>query len=424
MNAGGRDRTRDVSRRGAALCSVALVWVGVPGAAHAESYSIESSSDVRVEANDNVSLQPRSPGTVKTLALSTTVGASRRAENSATLLGATVTALQQWGRGANDRIDGRIGVTQSFNDALNTVTASVQYAQDFNNTVQNADVTVNPGERRTATASVGWGRPLTERLSANAQVSFSQTAYAQQTSAGVAPANDFRNASASAGLSYALTEIDTVSVQVSHSDYRAAGGGNQSSTNEVSVSASRVLSNRSSASLQLGVYQTDSSSPRIRFACPAAPVLCQLGLVQLILIRDRVQSSGTGLSYGASYRYQLGETSSLSFSLGSQQSPSGAEGVVQNKSLSLSLGHSFSETMNGALSFAMSRSTSQSTVLNQRSQRKTVAVSLSRQLSRDFSLLSNYQWTEGNSGGGSGTAHSNSIGVALKYDWPTFQASR
>jgi hypothetical protein len=423
VNAGGRDRTRDVCRRGAVLCSVVLAWLGVPSAAHAESYSIEGSSDVRVEANDNVYLQPNSPGTVKTLALSTTVGASRRAENSATLLAATVSALQQWGRGANDRIDGRVGVTQSFNDDLNTVTASVQYAQDFNNTVQNADVTVNPGQRRTTTASVGWGRPLTERLSANTQVSFSQTSFAQQTPAVVA-GNNYRNASVSAGLSYAVTEIDTVSLQTSHSDYRSASAGNKSSTNEISVSGSHVLGERSSASLQLGVYQTDSSSPRVRFACPTALVLCQLGLVQLIQIRDQAKSSGTGLSYGASYRYQFGETSSVSLSLGSQQSPSGSDGVVQNKSLSLGFAHSFSETLSGAMSFAMSRSTSQNNVVNQQSQRKTVAMSLSKQLSRDFSLQSNYQWTEGNNGGGGDTGQSNSIGVSLKYDWPTFQASR
>ena len=423
MSAGGCDRVREVSRRGVLLCSVVLAWLGMPSPARAESYSIESSSNVSVEANDNLNLQPHPAGTVRTLAVSTTVGASRRAENSATLLNATVTALQQWGRGGNDRIDGGIGVTQSFNDAVNTVTASVQYSQDFNNTVQNADVTVNPGQRRTTSVSVGWGRALTERLSANTQVSASQTSYGQQTSAVVA-SNNFRNASVSAGLSYAVTEIDTVSVQTSHSDYRAAGGGNRSSTNEVSVSASHVLGERSSASLQFGVYQTDSNSPRIRFACPSALLLCELGLVPLIQIRDQATTSGTGLSYGANYRYQFGETSSLSLSLGSQQSPSGAEGVVQNKSLSLNFGHSFSETLNGALNFALSRSTSQALVLNQRSQRKTVALSLSKQLSRDLSLQSNYQWTEGNNAGGGDTAQSNSIGVALKYDWPTFQASR
>lgn len=405
------------------LCSAALAGIGATSTACAESYSIESSSNVSVEANDNLNLQPHPAGTVRTLAVSTTVGASRRAENSATLLNATVTALQQWGRGGNDRIDGGIGVTQSFNDALNTVSASVQYSQDFNNTVQNADVTVNPGQRRTTTVSANWGRALTERLSANTQVSASQTSYGQQTSAVVA-SNNFRNASVSAGLSYAVTEIDTVSVQTSHSDYRAVGGGNRSSTNEVSVSASHVLGERSSASLQLGVYQTDNSSPRIRFVCPTALLLCELGLVPLIQIRDQATTSGTGLSYGATYRYQFGETSSLSLSLGSQQSPSGAGGVVQNKSLSLNFGHSFSETLNGALSFALSRSTSQALVLSQRSQRKTVALSLSKQLSRDLSLQSNYQWTEGNNAGGTDTAQSNSIGVALKYDWPTFQASR
>lgn len=413
-----------MSRCGVLLCSAVLAWLGMPSHALAESYSIESSSNVGVEANDNINLQPQSAGTVKTLSLSTSVGASRRAENSATLLNATVAALQQWGKGGNDRLDGSIGLTQSFTGELNTLTASVRYAQDFNNTVQNADVTVNPGQRRTTSVSVGWGRALTERLSANTQVTTSQTSYGQQSSAAAASSNSFRNTSVSAGLSYAVTEIDTVSVQTSHSDYRSAAADTSSSTNEISVSASRVLGERSSASLQLGVYQTNSNSPRIRFACPTALVLCELGLVQLVQIRDQAKTSGTGLSYGASYRYQLGETSSFSVSLGSQQSPSGAEGVVQNKSLSLSLGHSFSETLNGAMSFAMSRSTSQVTVLNQRSQRKTVALSLSKQLSRDVSLQSNYQWTEGNRGGGADAAQSNSIGVALKYDWPTFQASR
>ena len=405
------------------LCSVVLSCGGAPGAARAEGYSIESSSDARIEANDNVTLQPHSPGTVKTLALSSTVGASRRAENSATLLGATVTAVQQWGRGANDRIDGRIGVTQSFNDELNTVSASVQYTQDFNNTVQNADVTVNPGERRTATVSASWGRALTERLSANVQVDASQTNYAQPPTPALS-SSDFRNASVSAGLSYAVTELDTVSVQASHSEYRAASGGNRSSTNDVSVTGSHLMGERGSASLQLGYYQTDSSSPRIRFFCPVAAVLCELGLAPLTEVRDRAQSSGTGLLYGGTYRYQFGETTSVALSFGSRQSPSGAGEVVQNRTLSLGLSHSFSETLNGSMTFAQSRATYQAANASRRSQQRTVGLSLSKQLSRDLSLQSNYQWTEADNSGTLGTAHSNSIGVALKYAWPTFQASR
>lgn len=400
-----------------------VACAGVPAAAQAESYSIETGSDVRVEANDNVNLQAHSPGTVKTLALSTSISASRRAENSATLVGATLTALQQWGRGSNDRIDGRVGVTQSFNDALNTVAASLQYTQDFNNAVQNADVTVNPGQRRTASVSVGWGRALTERLSANTQVETSQTNYGQQASAAVASRN-YRNTQVSAGLSYAVTEVDSVSVQASHSDYRSEGGGNRSLTNDISISGSRVLGERGSVSLQLGTYQTDSNSPRARLVCPVAVVLCQLGLAQPIVVRDRAQSSSTGLIYGATYRYQFGETSSLSLAIGSRQSPSGAGEVVQNKTLSLGVAHSFSETINGAVSLAQSRSAYQVTTTSQRSQQRTVAVSLSKQLARDISLQSTYQWTEADNVGFGGTAHSNSIGVALKYDWPTFQVSR
>lgn len=423
MNAGGRDRARDVSARGALLCSVVCACIGAPGAARAEHYTLDNTSDVRVEANDNVNLLPHSPGTVKTLAVSTTVNAARRAENSATLLGATVTALQQWGRGANDRLDGRVSITQSYDDALNTVSVSAQYTQDFNNTVQTADVTVNPGQRRTATVSASWGRALTERLSTSTQVDASETRYGASTSA-VATSSDFRNVSVSTGLSYAVTEVDTVTAQLSHSEYRAASGGNRSSTNDISISASHALGERGSASLQIGVYQTDSSSPRVRFICPSAVLLCELGLVPLIQVRDRVQSSGTGLIYGATYSYQLNETSSLSFSLGSRQSPSGAGEVVQNRTLSLGLSHSFSETLSGVLRFAQSRASYQAATTARRSQQRSAVLSLSQRLSRDISLQSTYQWTESDNAGLGGKAWSNSIGVALKYDWPTLQVSR
>ena len=82
--------------------------------------------------NDNAALAPTSPGTMNSLALSSNLQAARRSENAATSVRALMAAVEERGRGANDRIDGQWGVSQAFDDPLHSLRLSAGYLQDLN----------------------------------------------------------------------------------------------------------------------------------------------------------------------------------------------------------------------------------------------------------------------------------------------------
>ncbi|MDL2338318.1 MAG: hypothetical protein QFE16_10790 [Pseudomonadota bacterium] len=414
MSAAVKARSRG---RCIALCAVA--W-GLSASAHAELWTIENSVQSRFELNDNVTLSRNSPGTVNTLSLSNTLNAARQMENSATHVNASFNALRQRGNGGNDRIDGQLGLTQSLTDPLNEFSVSGLYSQDFNNVVQNADVTVGRGLRRTQSLSANWSRAITELLSASTQVSTSLTGYGKQVSG----AAGFTNTSVSASLSYRLTETDTMSVQLSHSDYRADASSNHSQTNFVSVGMSRSLTERVSASLNLGLYRTENSVAGSRVACPLEISLCRAGLVPYILVRSNADTAANGLQYSSTYNYRFDESSSFSFATGTQQTPSGAGAVTRGQSLSLGATHAFSETLSGSMGYALSRSKFQGTSQGGTASQRSFSMSMSKQLAPELSLQTAYQWSQANNVGAGNTAQSNSVSVSLKYDWSRIDATR
>ena len=405
------------SRRLAA-CTAALGCLS--GAARAEQWTVEDSIQSRLEWNDNVTLSKNSPGNVNTLSLSNTLNAARQLENSATRVNAAFNALRQRGNGGNDRIDGQIALTQTLNDVLNNFSVSGGYSQDFNNVVQDADVTVGRGTRRTRSLSASWSRAITELLSASTQLSSSRTSYGEQVSG----AAGFTNSSVVAGMSYRLTETDTLSVQLSHSEYRVAASPNRSQTNYVSIGLSRALSERVSASLDLGLYRTESSVQQSRIACPLQISLCRAGLLPYILVQGQADSGANGLQYNSTYNYRFDESSSLSFSSGTQQTPSGAGTVTRGQTLNLGASRAFSETLTGSMGYALSRSKFQGTGARGTAAQRSFSISISKQFAPQLSLQAGYQWAQSNNVGADNTAQSNSFSVSLKYDWAKLDETR
>lgn len=396
----------------------------MPSAAQADLWTVDNSVQSRLELNDNVSLSKESPGLVNTLSLSNTLNASRQMENSATRLNAALTALRQRGNGGNDRVDGQFVLSQTLTDPLNSFGVTAQYAQDFNNVVQNADVTVGRGQRRTSSLSANWSRAISELLSASTQVSTSRTGYGQQVSGAVG----FRSTGVSAGLSYRLTESDTANLQVSHSEYRADSGPNRSETNFISFGMARALSERVSASLNLGVYRTDSSQARTRIVCPLQVALCRSGLLPFIVVQNSGNSSDYGLQYSSTYNYRFDETSSLSFTTSNQQTPGGAGTVTRGDTLSLGVSHAFSETLSSSMGYAQSRSKFQSGGsgggLDGTARQQSLSISVSKLLAPELSLQAGYQWSQSNNVGPGNTAQANSVNVSLQYDWSKIDLTR
>jgi hypothetical protein len=401
------------------VLSVLALALG-PSSARADRWSIDNSIESRLESNDNVSLSPSPVGTVNTLSFSTALNAARQMENEATRVNAAFALLRQQGRGGQDRVDGRLGLNQSFSDALNSVDLGLQYAQDFNNAVESADVALARGRRRTTTLSAAWSRPLSERLGASAQWSLARTGYGRA----VAGASDFRNQAFSGGLSYQWTEIDSSSLQLSRSDYRTEDQTTRSITEDISLGLARAASERASVSLSVGAYRTVTTTLSPRAVCPLPIGLCQAGLVPFTLVEVGSDSAARGALFSASYRYRLDETTDVSVSAARRQTPSGAGAVVRNDTFSAQASRGFSPTLTGSIGYAQTRSARLDSAGGVQPRQRTFSLALSEQLAPDLSLSMNYQRSQARGSAFGGGASSNSVSVALKFDWLRFEATR
>ena len=396
-----------VARAAAWLVSGTLALT--PTATRAELWTAQNRIESRLESNDNYSLLPNSNGTVNILSVSDTLKASRQSEAGATRIDSAVSLLDARGNGGESRVDGRLGLTQTLIAPRDEFSLAVLYAQDFNDSVQTADVTVGRGRRRTASLNGTWSHSLSERLSTSLQTAYDHTAYAQS---GVSAYSD---ATLGGGLSYRLSDTDAVSLQANRSDYRSEAGNSRSTTDSISLGASRALSERSSASLSAGVYRTRSAIDGLGVACPIDAAFCDSGLVSLVVFPVRRESTSRGLQYSTSYRFQPDERTGLSFSAARQQAPSGTGSVVRNDTINASAARTFSETLTGTISYAQSRST-QELLGGGRIGQRQLSVVLARQLSPDLILSGIYQRTDSNVSGAQ--AHSNSVAISIGVDWP------
>jgi hypothetical protein len=418
---GGCKMSRVVASVDMARCTFGVAVVMLMSAsAHAERWLVEDSVNARLESNDNVSLAPVSPGTVHSLYLSGALDASQQLENAASRLKADATLIRQQGAGAQDRVDGQLLLLQSLSDPLNTLTASVQYLQDFNNLISTADVTQGRGRRRTSVASVAWSRSLSERLSANMQLSADRTTYGAQLPGAV----DYRDASVSAGVSYALSEVTSMGLQTSRTAFRTADDRNRSDTDAVNLSLSRPTGERTGGSVSVGVYRTQSLARIDEVACPLALALCNAGFVPYVRFQQRVDSSRRGLQFSGSYRLQIDEVTDGIFGIARQQSPSGTGTLVRNDTLSLGLNRALSPTLSATMRFARSHSTLQDGASAVQPGQSTIAASLTRQFAMDLTGQITAQHNRSDPYAKGGGARANSISISLQYDGPKIDASR
>ena len=371
----------------------------------AGQWSIDGSVSSSLESNDNINLVPKSPGTVNSLNLSATLNAARKVEDMSTVLDLNTSRVTQWGssngsngsNGGGDRFDGKASLSQSWTIEVDTLAVKADYSQDFNNNVQTADVGVAPGQRRSSNYVASWSHSLTERLSTSLQVS-SQHQWYSQAAAGTI---NYTNNTWGGGLNYLLSEIDTLSLNLSSSEYRPDTGGNASSTEQWTVGISRQWTEQWRSQVSVGTYHTS---------------------------RD-LQPSTSGLQYSTSHSFAFDESSSLSFSSSRGEQPSGSGEVQLNESVSFGASYGFTETLSGGLNYNLSKNTgqigvSQGSLFQGDSRQRSYAASLSKQLTPDVSLGLSYLLNRADNVGASNSAHSNTVSISLTYNFPTFTVSR
>jgi hypothetical protein len=400
-----------------AVCVVLVLALPI---ARADRWLVEDSLITRLESNDNAGLATSSSGRTNTLYLSGALDASRQLENAVTRLKTDASFVTEKGGSSKNRLDGSMALSQSLSDPLNVFNATLQYAQDFNDVVTNADVTQGQGRRRTTGWSAGWSRSLSERLGASTQFSSGHTAFGQELPGAVG----HRDSRVSAGLSYALIEVASLGLQASRSDYLAADRRSRSKTDSVNLSLSGTVSPRTGGSVSVGVYRTSSTETRQRVVCPLEVSLCNAGLVPFELADASLDSSRRGLQFTTTYRLQVDETTDASFAVARQQMPSGAGTLVRSDTLNLGANRTLSPTLSASMNYARSRSTFQDGAVAASPGQTNLSLSFSKQLAPDLALQAGLQRTQIHGSSSGINAHSNSLSISLQYTGPTVDASR
>lgn len=400
-------------------CKAGLLLLLAPLAARSEQWTLDHTVATRYEVNDNAALAPTSPGTMNSLALSSNLQAARRSENAATSVRALMAAVEERGRGANDRIDGQWGVSQAFDDPLHSLRLSAGYLQDLNNNIDTGDVLVGRARRRTTQVDASLSRQLSPRWSASVQGALDRTRY------GADGASDFRNGSGGGGLSYRLTERQTASLNLSQARYRTEDGRYRSTTDQFSLGWSQQLSELSSMSLSVGGYRSRSEGVRQVPVCSSAnPADCVTDPRLYTLRAEPVDETRRGLQFNLSSRWQLGEATDASLRAAREQSPSGAGVIARRDTLGATLNHAFTPRASGSFGYARSRALYGSFGGDVSRTEESVSLSFTHRLAEDLSLQVGAAHRRARSSLFDGSASANAVNVSLSLDWPRLDASR
>lgn len=399
-------------------CKAGLLLLLAPMAVRAEQWVLENTLASRYEVNDNAPLSVTTPSTMNTLSVSSNLQASRRSENASTGVRAIVSAVEERGLGSNDRIDGQWGVTQTFEAPLYSLDLSANYLQDINNQVENSDVLVGRSRRRSSQLGARLSRQLTPRLSLSGQGSFDRVRLGAQGS------NDYRNGSLGGSVSYRQDELGSWSLNLSEARYRTEAGTYEAITDQLSIGWSHQFSERSSVSASVGGYRSRIEGQRSLRVCAGAPSFCVDNPGFYITITEPAEETRRGLQFNLSSRLQLDEASEASFNTAREQSPSGAGVVARRDTLTASLTRSLSPRTHGALAYARTQAVYSAFGGDVSRTDESLSLSVNHRLADELSLQAGVTRRRARGSLMGGSAHANSVGVSLSYDWPRLDASR
>ena len=270
---------------------------------------------------------------------------ARSMEASSTRLDVSLD-LPATGSQAGRNVLGRLALGQTVATTLDTFNAQLDVTADDNRDEQRSAAEELIGRRRrTATSgNASWQRQFDERASVQASLSAGRTGFGS----GAATAEAFREAQWATSASYRWDELLRLSLQVSRSRFRLDSGDSASTSDNLSLSASRALSEISSVSASIGGYRSRRTTTLRGFACPLPVSFCQAGVVARVPVVQEVQTPSSGTQYQLSYQHSLGERTALSLSASRQLSGTGA-GLVEAENASASLRHAVTPQLSWSL---------------------------------------------------------------------------
>jgi hypothetical protein len=408
---------------GGALCAAAALPAGAQDALPTGPITIDYSVNARQDYTDNFAFGGRST-------FLTTVGPSfviRGGSETFRVTGsggldAVYFSNSEAGR---NRISYRLGLDTRLTRERHTLGLDfdVLRTPGFFDDPRIAGFQVTQTQRLTYSFAPTYSYAITERLSANLGAGYSQTRWDDRLGDSLF---DFTSTSVNAGLQYRLTELDTVGLTASASQFDTTPNVTSSSTRSLRANWMRLWTETLTTQLAAGSTWSDTRVQRTALLClfggvvlPIPAAFCNPAFLQPVVIGQ--QTEAQVFIWNATATYRLDPRTSLSARYGRDIFPSAGGALTEREVLSFSLSHQVTERFTAGFDYSRSETAffgvpGAGTTGPRSSSVASYTGRLTWQLDRDWSMGAGLVRTEAQFPGRAAT--SNAAFVTVSKTWP------
>jgi hypothetical protein len=403
-------------------------------AAQAQSWTVLSAAQARLEVNDNPALLPSDAKTggerLSTSTVSASLKSARSTETEVSRADLELVATPGAGGDLGRRINGSLGLNHAAQGPRESWGAGLNLRQEQTGGTKApaSEVPLGRGTRDSGEAELSGAYAFSETLGAQTRWAASRTRFraaaAAATAAPAATSTEAVNASAfdqqsiSLGLNQRINETSTQGLTLSRTQSNRGG---QSSTRVTGLqwSGSTQWNETAALTVSLGLSAVQRQQQLQRRVCPVPVSLCNGGLVAFISVPFEVQERSTETQFSTAWSQRLDEITGLSANASRALTPS-AFGVAREDTLNLTLNRSFDDNFSGALTLAESRSTFAAASGRAASRLRSLSLSVSRAWSPELNFSAQLQRREYDEGQarGRGRGVSNQVSISLQYQGP------
>jgi hypothetical protein len=418
-------------RPAAALLGVAgLLALATP--ARAEAWRLDPAIELQARRNSNQDLVTPSPGAVDVVSLWAGLVAARASEIAHTSVDLGLRRAIAQGPGQHDDAEARLTLAQNWTWTSDSVDISLQVRRDSTYEAAGAaplasttsadavDRSLGRGGRRVASAQTGWGHQLDELSSLSLQLTGSRTRYASE----LVQASDYADRAATLSLSRRISELASLTAQVTRSEFDTLDSNSSSRTMSYSLGFDRALGETRTIRAGLGLDHSRSSSLQPVRVCPLQPALCNAGLVAPVLVLQRGDASRWSRQYNAGWSERPDEATDVDLAVSRRISPSGLGSMVLSSNFSAGLSRNFGPRLSGRLAYARSRTEFPGAANAPRPGLQSLDTSLSCQLDPTLKLSASWTHQRADEPRAGLAARGDTFGLTLRHEWPRVEFSR
>jgi hypothetical protein len=266
--------------------------------------------------------------------------------------------------------------------------------------------------RETTSVAPNWQRALSERWTLNASANLQAVSYDRSTAGLV----DYRDASTSAGLSYALSPRMDLRLGANAQRFRTDPAATKSDTVGVTAGIRYQFSDYWTLDASYGATRVKSRFSADSQVCPAPAIFCETGVVPFTVVATDTTGTISGSTWNATSSYVPDERNSLTPYSSRSVGPSGGGSQSVNQNTGLGYAYRFSEHLIARADGSLGRSaTVGASKLGPVTHSRQAGASLAWQFAERWSLDAGARWYQSRLSTGSSPG-SATFFVSLRYD--------